>query len=184
MTADPLVMPLARELLDCYAIEIAKVADPPEWVALRPGTVVDHLMSTSHDECCQGLAWVRPAGFHPSSGTFPAQDAVPIGDLPGTRGWAVVLEMGSVRCSPTPGASSIPMNTQWDTVVQAVMDDAAAMRRAICCFIDASSSRKKRTLPGSWQPLAVQGGCVGGVLTVTVLGPACDCPDAGEAASS
>lgn len=183
MVADPLVMPLARELLDCFEVEIAKVSDPPTYVGLRPGTVVDFLLSTGHDECCQGLAWVRPAGFLPSSRTFPAQDETPIGDPPGTRAWAVTLELGAVRCAPTPDANAIPTTAQWDDVTQAVMDDAAAMRRAICCFIAASPSRKKRTVPGLWQPVAVQGGCVGGVIPVTILGPACDCPEAGEGSS-
>lgn len=182
--SDPVVMPLARELLDCYEVEIAKVLEPPTYVGLRPGTVVDHLMSTNHDECCQGLAWVRPAGFFPTSGTFPTQDAVPIGDPPGARAWSVTLELGSVRCAPTPDEHTIPTVAEWDAVVQAVMDDAAAMRRAICCFIAAAPGRKKRVLPGLWQPVSVQGGCVGGVLPVTVQGPACDCPEAGEEASS
>lgn len=173
--SDPLVMPLARELLDCYAIELAEVPEPPAYVGLRPGTVVDHLLSTTQDECCEGLGWVRPASFFPSSETFPAQDATPL--KTGTRAWAVTLEMGIVRCSPTPDAQAIPTNDQWDVVVQAVMDASAAMRRAICCFIDAKQSRRGRVLPGLWQPVAVQGGCVGGVLPVTVLGPACDCPD-------
>lgn len=184
MVADPMVMPLARDLLDCYKIEIAKVASPPAHVGLRPGTVVDHLLSTSHDECCEGLAWVRPAGFFPSSGVFPAQDATPLKSALPARAWAVTLEMGAIRCSPTPGPNTIPSTEEWDAVTQAVMDDAAAMRRALCCFIEAKQFRRGRTLPGAWQPLAVQGGCVGGVLTVTVLGPSCDCPDAGEAASS
>lgn len=183
VTADPLVMPLARELLDCYEIEIAKVASPPKYLGLRPGNVVDHLLSTNHDECCEGLAWVRPVDFFPSSGTFPTQDAVPVGDPPGARAWVVTLELGAVRCSPTPEATSIPTNAEWDAVVQAVMDDAAAMRRAICCLIDARPGRKKRVLPGRWQPLSVEGGCVGGVLPVMIQGPACDCPDVGEGSS-
>lgn len=183
MVADPLVMPLARELLDCLEVEIAKVDDPPTYVSLRPGTVVDHLISTSHDECCEGLAWVRPAEFFPSSDTFPAQDATPLkSDLP-ARAWAVTLEMGSVRCAPTPSAGEIPTTDQWDAVTQAVMDDAAAMRRAICCMVDAVTRRRGRTLPGRWQPIAVQGGCVGGILPVTFQGPACDCQDSGPSSS-
>jgi hypothetical protein len=59
------------------------------------------------------------------------------------------------------------------------MDAAAAMRRAICCFIEAAPGRAQRVLPGTWQPVSVQGGCVGGILPVTLRGPACDCPDAG-----
>lgn len=180
--SDPLVMPLARELLACYEIELAKLEIPPASIGLRPGTVVDFLMSMSDDECCSGLAWVRPGGFFPSSGVFPNQDTV--AQKQGTRAWAVTLEMGYVRCAPTPDANSIPANEEWDEVTQAVMDAGAAMRRAICCFIDAEPHiRAQRVLPDQWQPVAVQGGCVGGFLPVTVLGPACDCADSGDASS-
>lgn len=175
--ADPLVMPLARELLACLDLEISKVDSPPLYVQLRTGDVVDHLISTGEDECCSGLAWVRPAAFYPSSDTFPGQDEAP--NPKGTLAWAVQLELGAIRCAPTPGPNRIPTGAEWDAVTQAVMDDAAAMRRAICCFMDAGRNRAKNMLPGLWSPLSVQGGCVGGVMTVTLRGPACDCSEAG-----
>lgn len=176
--SDPLVMPLARELLGCYAEEIDKVVRPPKYVQLRAGNVVAHLLSTTEDECCEGLAWVRPAGFYPSSGTFPVQDTAPVKG--GTRAWAVTLEMGAVRCAPVGDEDTIPSMTEWDAVTQAVMDDAAAMRRAICCFIDAKLGRSTRVLPGQWQPLDVQGGCVGGIMPITITGPTCDCGQSGS----
>lgn len=179
--ADPLVMPLARDMLDCLDQEISKVENPPLYVQLRPGTVVDHLLSSNEDECCSGLAWVRPALFYPSSAQFPEQDGGPL--KTGTLAWAVVLELGAVRCAPVGDDNTIPTAAEWDAVTQAVMDDAAAMRRAICCFIDGSPQRRGRVLPGQWLPLDVEGGCVGGILTVTVLGPACDCSEAGPESS-
>lgn len=179
--SDPLVMPMARELLECLEQEIAKVENPPVYVQLRAGNVVAHLASTTQDECCEGLAWVRPAAFFPSSEVFPVQDSSSI--KTGVRAWAVTLELGSVRCAPTPDETRIPTAQEWDDVTQAVMDDAAAMRRAICCFIDGARNRPGRVLPGIWQPLDVQGGCVGGILPVTILGPACDCADAGPGSS-
>lgn len=179
--SDPLVMPLARELLECYRQELAKLEDPPQHIGLRPGTVVDFLMSTSDDECCEGLAWVRPAGFFPSSGPFPSQDET--AQKQGTLAWAVTLELGFVGCSPTTDENSIPSDDQWDETTQTVMDAAAAMRRAICCFIAAEPGRAQRVIPGLWQPVAVQGGCVGGLIPVTLRGPACDCADAGPTSS-
>jgi hypothetical protein len=175
--SDPLVMPLAREMLACLWDAMLDNPSPPARVGLRPGTVVDHLMSMmGDDECCDGLAWVRPAEHYPSSGTFPIQDEQP--NKQGTLAWAVTLELGAVRCAPTPGAESIPSEEEWDQTTQHVMDDAAAIRRAICCFIEAKSSRLQRVLPGVWTPVAVQGGCVGGILPVTIRGPHCDCgPD-------
>lgn len=177
MVADPLVMPLARELLACYDLELMKVDSPPMYVQLRAGNVVSHLLSTFQDECCEGLAWVRPASFLPSSGVFPVQDVQPIKG--GTRAWAVTLELGAVRCAPTGDENHIPTGDEWDATVQAVMDDAAAMRRALCCFIDADPRRSGRVIPGIWQPIEVQGGCVGGLMTITIQGPACDCSEAG-----
>lgn len=181
--ADPVVMPMALELLACLEQEIAKVEDPPLYVGLRPGNVVDHLLSTSEDECCSGLAWVRPSGFWPSSAVFPTQDTVPLKGSAMPRSWAVVLELGAIRCSPTPDENSIPTNEEWLAVTQAVMDDAAALRRAVCCFADAEPSRKGRLIIGQWQPLSVQGGCVGGIMPITIQGPVCDCADAGPVSS-
>ncbi len=174
---DPVVMPLARQLLTCLDEEISKVTSPPMYVQLRAGAVVDHLISTAEDECCQGLAWVRPATFAPSSGAFPVQDAEPVKG--GPRAWSVTLELGAIRCAPTPDASRIPTGEEWDALVQAVMDDAAAMRRAICCFADLVPGRWGRMLVGAWSPISILGGCTGGTLPVTVQGPACDCSEAG-----
>jgi hypothetical protein len=176
--ADPLVMPLAYDMLTCLEEEIAKVEFPPARVGLRPGTVVDFLLSTTENECCDGLAWVRPVSFYPASGTFPLQDDLP--QVPFVSGWAVVLELGAVRCAPTPPETAIPSVDEWNEVVQRVMDDAAAMRRAICCFVDMDKvARKKNVLPLQWTPLDVEGGCVGGTLEVVVRGPACDCFEIG-----
>jgi len=176
-TADPMIMPRAREMLACLEQEIAKVLDPPLYVQLRTGAVVDHLISENADECCSGLAWVRPGPFWPSSDAFPGQDEAP--QPKGVAGWAITLELGVIRCMPTPDAGDIPTAADWDATTQAVMDDAAAMRRAICCFIDALPGRAKNVLPGIWQPLDISGGCVGGVIPVTLRAPACDCSEAG-----
>jgi hypothetical protein len=181
MVADPLVMPLAQELLACLDQEMAKVADPSTYVQLRAGNVVAHLLSTYEDECCEGLAWVRPSAFFPSSSVFPVQDAQPLKG--GVRAWAVTLELGAVRCAPTGDENAVPTAAEWEATVQTVMDDAAAMRRAICCFIEARPGRSGRVLPGVWQPIDVQGGCVGGILPVTIQGPACDCAEAGPVSS-
>ncbi len=177
--SDPLVMPLARDLLECYDLELLKIDQPPVYVQLRAGNVVAHLLSTYQDECCEGLAWVRPVTFVPSSGAFPVQDPAPVKG--GVRAWAVTLELGYVRCAPVGDENTIPTADEWDATVQGVMDGAAAMRRALCCFIDAEPRRSGRVLAGAWQPIEVQGGCVGGIMPVTIQGPACDCSEAGPA---
>lgn len=178
---DPLVMPLARELLECYAVELDKLATPPRSVGLRPGSVVDLLLSTSDDECCNGLAWVRPASFNPSAGPFPTQPQSAVKQ--GPYAWAVNLELGYARCAPTPDANSIPSNEVWDEVTQAVMDAGAAMRRAVCCWTDKERIRSQQVLTGQSSWISVEGGCVGLVLPVTLQGPNCDCADAGPTSS-
>jgi hypothetical protein len=180
-TEDLMVMPLAQELLVCLDQEIAKVLSPPTYVQLRTGDVVAHLMSMSQDECCEGLAWVRPVTFFPSSVAFPSQDEAPIPR--GTASWGVTLEMGVIRCAPSTSVESLPTAEEWEAVTQAVLDDGAAMRRAICCFIEGEPGRAKIVIPGAWQPLAIEGGCVGGILPVTIRAKACDCTEAGPVSS-
>jgi len=181
VATDPAVMPLADELLACLKQEIEKVDNPPLYVQHRTGAVVDHLLSSNEDECCSGLAWVRVVTFYPSSGTFPAQDETP--PPKGITAWAVTLEMGVIRCMPTPSEHSIPTEAQWQAATQANMDDAAAMRRALCCFgeLPEGRGRVKNMLPAPWLPIDISGGCTGGVMTVTVKVPACDCAEAGPA---
>jgi hypothetical protein len=94
--------------------------------------------------------------------------------------WAVVLELGAARCAPTTDAATIPSCGQWLAVSRAVLDDRAAMVRAVCCW---AADTRLLWLAGAWQPLATEGGCVGGTMTVTIAAPACECvpiPDAVE----
>lgn len=179
--SDPLVTPLMLELLECYHQELLKMTVPPQHIGVRPGTIVDFLLSTSDNECCEGLAWVRPSAVEPL--TFQGDQRLAAASSIGTIGWLVTLEMGIVVCALTPEADAIPTAAEWLAVTQDVNDAGAAMRRAICCFIDAEPGRAKRVQPGIWQPVAVQGGCVGGLMPVTIQGPACDCVDAGPISS-
>jgi hypothetical protein len=168
---DAVVFPIAQALLACYEEEIAKVLDPPASVGLRPGQQVDALLSVNEDECCNGLAWVRVNRVFPSSiEPFPLQDQVSQNCSP--QGWAIELEMGAVRCAPTPNAYSIPTNAEWGALVEKQMQDAAAMRRAvICCFGDLDIPY----LFGDWNPLPVSGRCSGGTTNVTVAAEYLDC---------
>lgn len=176
--ADPVVMPLAYEMLACLEQEVDKVEFPPLHRGLRPGSIIVPWLSTTDDECCSGLAWVRPALFVPNSTQFPLQDDAPVKG--GPLSWAITLELGVVRCAPTPDENSMPTPDEWNELVQKIMDDAAAMRRAICCFIAADPIRRNGyVLPLQWEPLDVEGRCAGGTLQVVVRGPACDCADAG-----
>lgn len=176
--SDPVVMPIARQLLECFEAELAKVEFPPLDVQFMAGIAPFADVSQHRNQCCEGLGWVRIDSFLPSSGTFPQQDET--AQAKGTAAWALVLEMGVFRCAPTPGGDGIASGAQWENLVQQTMDDAAAMRRAICCLESTPGRKRQSVLPGTWTPLDVQGGCAGGYMTVTVRGPACDCADAGD----
>lgn len=172
VVADKSVTPTAEALLACLELEIGKVEKPPAVTSMRVGDQVELLFATRYDECCRGVAWVRVVAIFPST-NFPLPDVAyqPCG--PGQ--WAAVLEMGAARCAPTPGKDSIPSGDEWNAVAAAVQDDAAAMRRALCCWTGLDLNEDRMYMPGTWAPLTTEGGCVGGVMPVTVMIGACDC---------
>jgi hypothetical protein len=176
VVVDEVIAPIALTLLDCLRTEMAKTPTPPGKVELRPGDSVAALISTTEDECCAGLAWVRPDADFPS-GQFPAQDEG--AHKCGPVQWAVTLEVGAMRCAPVGDAQTLPTAEQWAEAAFTQLDDRAAMRRAICCLQSADSMRGRLVQVGPGLPLPVAGACTGAIYTVTVSAPACDCPQAG-----
>jgi len=177
--SDPLISPIAADLVVCLTAEAAKVPNPPaspRVVCLRPGDRVDLLISQTEDECCSGLMWVRWVRAYPSGqNTFPTQDdrVSPCRVLR----WAVQFELGAVRCAPTPDPESLPSCDEWTDVTLGVYDDGAAIRRAICCYAQ-SHEYDALVLQEDGRPLTTEGGCVGVAYLVTISGPACDCQGA------
>lgn len=170
---DPTVAPVAATLLNCLAGELAKTPHPPAMVSYRVGASVDLLLSTVSDECCTGVGWVRLVSVY-GSDIFPQPNAA-ADRCDNPIQWAAVLEMGAARCAPIPDAGEIPLAEEWDTLAEEVFADAAAMRRAMCCFAQVEQDRLY--VPGLWQPLPVEGGCAGGIMQVTVAVGACDCDE-------
>ena len=170
---DTVATPLAMRLLLCLDRQVQQLEKPPANVMLRSGTQVNYLMSLTKNECCSGLAWVRVAGIVPSSGNnWPAQDLAPL--KCGTQAYAVELEMGVVRCAPISTPQAIPSEDTWNISAIDTLADFAAMDRAICCFLEGFN---RLALPGAWSPIAVQGTCVGGTMTLTASAAPCNCVD-------
>jgi len=166
---DMTILPIANALLACLCTEIALVPDPPAQCCLRTGLTVVPGVSLNEDECCTGLAWVRYVTSYPSEQNFPEQDPAPGGGCP-PDWFAVVLEMGVVRCMPTGDLYVNPTCTEWTLAATNVMNDDAAMRRAYCCLPVANDMK----MLGVWEPLPTEGRCTGGIRTVTVQVPNCD----------
>jgi hypothetical protein len=172
---DPLVAPMAADLVACLVAAAAEipnqVSDNPRIACLRPGDRVELLIAQNRDECCEGLMWVRWVRAYPSSQAFPAPDSLP--SRCGITRWAVVFELGAVRCAPTSDMDTIPTCAEWDEATLNVYDDGAAIRRAMCCFTD--SHPYELVVQSEGQPLTTEGGCVGVAYLMTTSVSACDC---------
>lgn len=160
---DTIATPLLEQLLECLCEQLAlTTAGPVCACCITTGQAVL--------DCCacatsgtNGQAWVRVVRIYPSAPRFPAQ-MVDVQRCPVT-GLAVELELGAVRCSQqvTEDGSTPSCEAQLADA-EVVLDDAAAMRRALgCCFADG-----KVLVINQWQSFGPEGGCVGGFMTVTV----------------
>lgn len=178
--ADPIALPHAEALLECFRTTIADTINPPGEVCLRGGDIVNILVSVSKDECKCGLAWVRVANVYPStSDQFPAPDQGAITSWPGR--WAVALEMGVARCAPVGTAQVLPTCEAWTNSAQETLADAAAMRRAVaCCYRTNPDTEDTLIALGLWEPLPIEGGCTGGTMTIVVGADDRDCCSEGS----
>ena len=178
---DQMVMPLATMAYNCLAAEIAKLASPPAKLQMRPGRQFTALVDQVADECCAGIAYVRPGTQIPTSGHWPQ----PLTDVDGpssSRGnppyYAVTIELGIWRCIPTVSnvegeEGQVPTAAQWQQALQDQLDDAAALRRAACCL--RAQLGVDSVIAGNVEPLENQGNCGGVSMLVTLRATACDC---------
>lgn len=161
VNVDTVALPLAEQLLECLCEQLTLTS---------AGPVCRCCITTGRPvvDCCdctvgEGQAWVRVVRVYPSGNRFPVQ-AVDVQRCPVT-GLAVELEIGAVRCSRMlTDDGSPPTCEQQLADAEHVLDDAAAMRRALsCCF-----TGDKILVINQWQSYGPEGGCVGGHMTVTV----------------
>lgn len=175
--ADQTVLPVATQLLSCLTDALATNPNPPMNYSFRTGDNVWPDFNANQDECCEGLAYVRVARIYPSGGenTFPAADELfrPCSPL----AWGVTFEMGVWRCEPQPTATELVSTAQWTATATQVSNDWEAMTRAACCLRDALDLADPGTpvYMGEWAPLNAGGGCVGGMMNVSVQVMACTC---------
>lgn len=162
---------LAQELLSCLQERLIVSPTPilPEHVMLRAGQQVTPLLGTNDDECCRGLGWVRIAGITGARG---------IGELENVSCFSqertLTLEMGVVRCAPSAPVGSVPTELQWTEAALLLDSDQGDMEAAICCaFSDIEGSPAEEVAVGQYEPLGVDGNCIGGTMQVLIRMSAC-----------
>lgn len=161
----------AQQLLACFQTELqAPHPTPiaPEYVMLRAGAEVTPLLSTTSDECCRGLGWVRIASV---SGVRSINDLDTTARCFG-QDRVVTLEIGTARCAPTPGIGAIPTEDQWTAVALLLDEDHGAMERAVCCAF-AGLDDIDDVAVGDYQPFGQDGNCIGATMTVQIATEAC-----------
>lgn len=160
----------AAAMLSCYDAALQEGPNPPpdDNICFRVGEV-PFSAGTAEDLCCEGLAWVRVLRIYPSV-NFPNQDTRP-NDCQDSS-YAIELELGAVRCLPFGTNAAGPSCDQWTAVFIQVDEDAASMRRAVCCMRDLISAGDQvfveQVVMGEWTPIDGQGGCIGGSMPVTL----------------
>lgn len=175
---DPVITPVAARLLGCLAGQVQLLPESvrPKHVGLRPGAQAPIGISTTRDECCEGLAWVRLSGLsHSSTQNWPSADVIPQGNC-GPKMLALKFELGIVRCAPTKPAQKMTTSEEWNAVSEYTYLDYIVLERAICCYFEGLKS-PPLYLVGDWSPLGVDGNCVGGTLEVTIAARPCACKD-------
>ncbi len=172
---DMTVMPVAQALLACLMTEVSKSDPAPANFSIRPGASFAAMISQDRDECCEGSVWVRVVSVNPTNDfPTPATNVTACG----FAYWAIELEIGVIRCLPTSGPDgplSIVTSSQWMAAANRVLDDAAAVRRAICCLSEGDDVED--VIWGTWSPLENEANCTGGTMNITVQVPSCECQE-------
>ena len=160
-------MTAAQLLLECLRTALlARPAPPPEnKIMLRAGQEVTPLLGKNTDECCTGLAWVRVAGVE-ANRRFAEFERV---GTCFTHTRIALLELGVVRCAPSADVNGVPTADQWTAVALQVDSDYEAMEAALCCaYGDLEQLGDNPPIVRQYDPLGVDGNCIGGIMTVEV----------------
>lgn len=169
---------IADALRACLVTAFAEDDGIPAEICHRPGNEAPLSLGMAQDECCSGLAWVRIAGIAPV--VDPDEAPNPDFNRCNVHGRRVTLELGVARCNPYGDKSRGPTCEAWTELALRMDLDAAAMRRAACCFATGAApvgpgEEISDVLPGAWEPLESSGLCAGGIMTVVVFTECGEC---------
>lgn len=159
----------------CLTTALNARPNAPATVCTVPGEGFQLMLSAGvlENVCCDGYAAVRLAGVSPRYDTA-AEFVSPCG----IQRWRVDLEMGVARCAPTGDVNAGPSCPEWRAAAALTQSDLGAMLEAVCCFQGlAVVGGAENTSVTAWVPFGPEGGCLGGIMGVSVLVGACQCPE-------
>ena len=165
---DSLLLPVAVNMLSCLCAALAEETTWPTDAicCLRAGDSAIQDVGQYFDECCQGMAYVRPAGFY-MTGTVESPFPSPSTDAAisscGVPAWGLQLEIGVFRCIRTDRPLTC---AEWTEAVVRQLADAKAMRAAVCCLEQLYDPQSVAL--GLWTPVGPQGGCLGSIWPISV----------------
>lgn len=176
--ADPSITPVLLDVMAALQTELAKVpAGPPMHYRIVPGLAAALALNEMVDECCQGVAWLRVVRIT-ATREFPVESDDFLPEEPVS--WMVTVEMAVARCGGGPGPQLAPTDAQYNADTFKLMDDDSAMRRVGATFKATSTHAIDYHYgPGGWEPLAAEGGCMGGTRNITIQVHNCDSQLAG-----
>lgn len=153
---DAELWPILVSLQQCLCDEMNRAGvDSVEcFCGVLPGALVTH-------DFPDGMAWVRLSQSYTSTNITDQARTLSNCALP----IAGVIEIGIVRCAPSPGRSGTPPTVlQQFEATRLQMADMAIMRRAVvCCF---GQSKDFSAQLSGYTPFGPQGGLVGGSWTL------------------
>jgi hypothetical protein len=180
VTTDTLFTPLLETAVGCLAVALLTHPFPPTIpTCLRWGDHTSFGVSTTEDECCSGMSWVRFVDAVPTDeAAFPGSTEV-IARC--AQQWSVQLELGIARCAPTGTAHKLPTCGTWDQLKAAASADMLALRQAICCIQDTPDPTNENPegpyrdlLVGTFSPHGPQGRCFDTTVDIHVRIIGCD----------
>lgn len=161
------VLTCAETQLDAHGRGVGRVllssGDAPAW-----------------DDCCEGQLWVRLITMFPTGNPFPLPDVRAGSCKPTMLG--STLGVGVLRCAAVVDeAGNAPAaDTITNEALGATADAMIVLEALKCCVGDLTDDQTSNALAimlGTWTPLGVEGGCVGGEWTLTLGTGTCGCPE-------
>jgi len=158
MSIDPPVLPMPSivgsllQLSECVCTMLANEgAGETCWCGLHPGASAswEYCGECGTDTC--GMGYVR-------AGTIFPYDAFPtaVVDERCARPLALAVEVGALRCFPTPqDGNLVPPAVMAEVTIRQALDARALYLALQCCGLDLAVE--------SYQPSGPAGGCVGGL---------------------